>query len=256
MIHVKIDGRLGNQMFQYAVCRAVAMRRGYNFSFPVRGDEHIINDEGHHLTDYFDLDTGVRDAPILNAYWENWNTLGYDDAIFGVADFTLLIGFFQSERYFEGIEEEVRSWFKPKSETMAGSFLSGRNPEDHCIIHFRGGDYTGKDGWILGKPYFDAAMSAVDAMKPGLGYVVVTDDVPLASTIFEGIECVSNDMMTDFEILRRARHRIISNSTFSWWASWLSGDSLTVAPDRWLNHNRPGFGFFPADIRSRRFLYV
>jgi len=256
MIHVKIDGRLGNQMFQYAVCRAVAKRREYNFSFPLKGDEYIINDEGHHLTDYFDVDTGVRDAPILGVYWENWDTLGYDEAIFSVADFSLLVGFFQSERYFEGIEDEVRSWFRPKYETKAGAFLSERDPEDHCFIHFRGGDYRGKDGWILGMHYFREAMSAVESARPGVRFVVVTDDVPLASEMFGNIECVRNDMMTDFEILKSAKQRIISNSTFSWWASWLAGDSLTVAPDRWINHNRPGSGFFPADIRTEKFLYV
>ena len=36
--------------------------------------------------------------------------------------------------------------------------------------------------------------------------------------------------------MRRCRHFVIANSTFSWWAAWLGEkkDSVIVAPRRWF----------------------
>lgn len=52
MISIELMGRLGNQMFQYAVCRTIAERNGYDYHIP-RGKGH-----GQNLSDYFDLDMG------------------------------------------------------------------------------------------------------------------------------------------------------------------------------------------------------
>jgi hypothetical protein len=43
-------------------------------------------------------------------------------------------------------------------------------------------------------------------------------------------------MIGDFEAMRRCRHFVIANSTFSWWAAWLGEreGSVVVAPRRWF----------------------
>ena len=38
--------------------------------------------------------------------------------------------------------------------------------------------------------------------------------------------------------------------------SWLSNKEISVAPNYWLNHNKPELGFYPIDIKSEKFIYV
>ena len=47
----------------------------------------------------------------------------------------------------------------------------------------------------------------------------------------------SNNEFEDFEILKNCQHKIISNSTFSWWAAFLGEieGSITICPKKWTN---------------------
>jgi hypothetical protein len=59
MISVKLKGRLGNQIFQYSVCRMVAYKNNFNFYIPEKGEPST---EGIHIKNFFDnLDTGIED---------------------------------------------------------------------------------------------------------------------------------------------------------------------------------------------------
>jgi hypothetical protein len=51
MISVSLKGRLGNQIFQYAVCRISAHRNNVNFFIPEVGEPST---EGIHVKNFFD----------------------------------------------------------------------------------------------------------------------------------------------------------------------------------------------------------
>lgn len=88
-----------------------------------------------------------------------------------------------------------------------------------------------------------------------MNFLVITDDTEAAGELFD-FDIVSNDIMVDFKLLYSSTFCIIPNSTFSWWASWLSEKKLIVAPDRWLNYNSPEARFYPSDIRTEKFIYI
>lgn len=255
MITVKLSGRLGNQMFQYSVCRVAAKKMGYNFFIP---DETSPSTEGQHIRSYFEnLNLGKKDGEVLHTYQEDFSSQKYDNEIFKLLDFTELIGFFQTPKYFVGFENEIKKYFKIKQFEETKIFYENFNINDHCIIHFRASDYKNHGHIFLEKNYYDKAMETVKNFFPNVTFLVVTEDIQSAEYMFPNIKCFSHqDMMIDFEILYKSKINIIPNSTFSWWSSWLGDKLMVVAPNNWWNHNKPELGFYPSDIKTDEFVYV
>ena len=61
----------------------------------------------------------------------------------------------------------------------------------------------------------------------------------MAEKYFPDDDIVASDEKTDFKHIKDAKYKIISNSSFSWWAAWLGlpESSAVVAPAKWLNYN-------------------
>jgi hypothetical protein len=267
---VYLNGRLGNQMFQYVIARATAERIGCNFFVPGTTEEatglysemsrifsvhletfHPGNPHfwlGHGL---FDVHLGSRDDIVTRIGDDSRPNGGAD------ADGLFLHGYFQSEQHFAHIRPEVKRWFTVSDEVlhMANPVLEKYPVDSTCYIHFRGGDYKSIPHWYLPGQYYLDAMDLVRSRVPGIRFVVVTDDREEAASVLPGIESVSNDAHVDFCLLNKARWCIIPNSSFSWWACWLNDDSFVVAPHGWLNHNSGG-PFNPSGIETARFNYI
>ncbi len=86
--------------------------------------------------------------------------------------------------------------------------------------------------------------------------MVITDDIDDAKVFFKDTDIISNDIMVDFSLLYSSKYCIIPNSSFSWWAAWLSDEKITIAPVRWINYNNINSGFWPSDVASKKFTYV
>lgn len=257
MIECKLGGRMGNQLFQYSVCRIIAEKNGYNFYVPRLGDPSICaSTEGHHLLNFFpDLNLGINDGCIKYKFSEDHTSQKYDPNILDLPDFTLISGFFQTDKYYEGYENRVRSWFKIKGDQITDSILDKYDVNEYCFIHLRGSDYKNHTHWFLDRNYYQLAMNKI-LEKYNIKFLIITDDILTAKEWFPDIDAISNEMMVDFKLIYYSKYCIISNSTFSWWPAWLSDKKIIIAPDNWLNHNRPEMGFYPVDMRTNRFIYI
>jgi hypothetical protein len=156
----------------------------------------------------------------------------------------VLTGYFQSSKYFADVSGEIRELFASPCLTH----LDISTPdlfERGIVVHIRRGDYLvganrNKHG-ILDERYYRRAM---DAARTELGadcpFFVFSDDLawcrqqawlagPSIVFVDEPDTCRSLQLMTQF------RHFILSNSTFSWWAAWLSNKNGRVwVPNRWF----------------------
>jgi hypothetical protein len=254
MISIELNGRLGNQMFQYSVCRIAAEKNGYNFYISREPNAH-----GQNISDYFNLDMGINDGShLVFRYSENTHTQTYNPDVFNIADNTIIHGFYQTDKYFSGYEDKIKKWFSIETDHKTDVILSEFPIEDYCYLHFRGTDYKNWDDGkkFLPKKYFDDAIKKIREHKDDIKVLIITDDPVLANEIFPGERIISNDLMTDFKLLYYSKYCIIPNSSFSWWASWLSDKYLTIAPYCWLNYNYQDLGFYPADIESDKFIYI
>lgn len=240
MITIDLQGRIGNHLFQYAVCRSVAERNGYNYWI----DSNIW--QGKIL---FDVEYGIKDGNIKYDYYEgDIIEKKYNPDIFKVSDFTILRGYFPTEKYFT--YEQVKSWFKPKMRIEV--------EKDICYIHFRGKDYNREDYWNfyqLPKDYYDVAIKYIIANYEIIKFIVVTDDISTAKKWFPELEIISDTAIHDFYLLNAANYFISSNSTFSWWAAYLNRDNIVIAPQGWHTY-RTTKKFLPKDIEVERFKYI
>lgn len=255
MISVYLNGRLGNQLFQYSLCRLISYKNGYKYHIPRIGEPST---EKQHISNYFEnLDLGIElENNIQNIYREDHTVQEYNPNLFKIKDNTKLWGFFQSSKYFEDDVDLIRSWFSIKKTDYCDFIINKYPKEEYCYIHLRGTDYKNHSHWCLNKDYYENSMKYVKDLYPNLSFLIVTDDLNMCSEFFPNVPAVSNDMLTDFYVLTNAKYLIISNSSFSWWAAWLKDKDLIMSPNNWLNYNKPELGFYPKDIKTKNFTYI
>jgi hypothetical protein len=231
-------GRLGNAMFQIASTIGIAIKSGNKYAFP-----HWLNYdalERFHTKEDIDMQKYFANPlPLLEEemqfkdYNVNW---GYNDIVFSSDACINLIGHMQSEKYFEHCKDEVRHYLNLKEPKSYYHTLPNANA---VAIHVRLGDYENNYHPIMTKEYYLSAMEimAANGLK---NFYVFSDEIEKAKVIFEDIENVSFvhgvGTMEDLYTMQQCSHFIIANSTYSWWASWLSQNpnKIVIAPRRWF----------------------
>lgn len=200
---------------------------------------------------------------------------GYYDPKILEFDSMYLRGAFQSERYFADIKEEVRSTYQfPELEEMhlpSKLYESTRESLERIMgtesvgLHMYRGDSRNNeelyDG-ICTEQYYEGAVRYIQDRYPDAVFYIFSNEPKwvknwvislMKNQIEEGMSreeirnlqkrfilMDENSEQTgylDMLLMSRCRHNIISNSSFSWWASWLNEHpgKLTCAPSRWIN---------------------
>ena len=246
-VFVEQDIALGNHLFQYCICRIVAMKNGYNFFIPYSGK----------LKECFpNLDLGVSDGIIRYGCPDLREGEEFNPHIYNVRDFTHLNGNYQGVKYYEDHEDLVKEWLKIEMDDEVQKVIDKYPVDEYCYIHLRGN--SNKSSWFMTpKSFYEKGIAEMTKMKEDVKFVIITDDVELSKEFFPDIDVISGHyegVMTDFKSLYFAKYSIISNSTFSWWPRWLS-DGITFAPNHWLNYNKGG-EFCPKGMETKKFIYI
>jgi hypothetical protein len=247
VIRVHTDGRMGNQMFQLAFAHAAARRLGtrYVYARPPFKDDIL----GPPLWRLFDIGewghAGVRlarYAAFLARHGPRAPNVAVPHdvepaAILGtLREGVVYIGFYQSEQWFAGYEDQVRAMFTPLPRFEA-EFEARRPERPYICMHVRRGDYLATGGWALPTSWFLAALEAVPD-RERYDVIVVSDDPAAVRQELRGVgefRCEPNSMMVDLLLLMNADVVITSNSSFSWWGAWLNRrDAHVIAPQHWL----------------------
>lgn len=256
---------LGNQMFQYAAGRALSLRLGVPLLLDVRWFA------GHHNRAYglgaFDLDAGLIETGELPAgvphlvepyrhYWPGLERVS--------AAPVAIEGYWQSPRHFGRWRDIIRADFAfPPLPSERGRALAARiaATPNAVAVHVRRGDYVHdrptRERWggICTPDYYAAAFNRLAARFGRLNLFVFGDDpswlhesfrVPLHETTVVDVADHRVAPVHDMHLMSLARHHVIANSTFSWWAAWLAValDPVVISPGRWT-HDSPaetGYG--------------
>ncbi|MCP4329548.1 MAG: alpha-1,2-fucosyltransferase [Alphaproteobacteria bacterium] len=271
-IYVQLDGRLGNQMFQYAAGRALADTR--NAALVLVSPNTGNGKKPGCALDPFELGDVELVGPLIpDDPWrrriqritDRWfpahsRRLGLPvireadirspEQFFGLSRSSCLVGFWESPGYFDRIADRIRADFdlgrfaaEAQAETMAT--ISARQT---VAVHVRLGDLTDasrRDGSFdfCRRDYYDRARALIDRCGEDLHYLVFSDEPATARAMLsDWRKCTfveGNSPYQDMMLMSRCRHFIIANSTFGWWGAWLGagGESMVVAPRLWLSLN-------------------
>lgn len=191
-------------------------------------------------------------------------TFAFRPDFFDQPDGTYLHGNWQSEKFFTPIVNLLRLHFSfrypppPAVEAMAARIRTGGTS---AFVHFRRGDYVrnatfNREIGVLPLAYYTRAMALLRARVPEAKLFVFSDDIDTVEREFQPGGSVVYVRATEpwhsfdkIRLMSLCDHGIISNSTFAWWAAWLSRspEKLIVAPEPWFDAGgRSGADIVPA----------
>jgi hypothetical protein len=259
IVTLRVSGGLGNQLFQYAAARSVAIRCSADLVLDLsfyHGGRHR-NFELNQFPIKAEL-RGLPKSKFLAAVSKMAGSLipriHYREKSFHYSlDFeqidapVSLDGYFQSFKYFDSCENQIRNELKPPALDGAynRSLVEAISSKQSAILHVRRGDYVTnpKAKKTFAECTIDYYRRALEYLPANSRVFVFSDDILWAkqnlnlgeSAVFIG-DGTPRSGIEDLKLMSLGHHHIIANSTFSWWGAWLAGPNkgLTIAPARWF----------------------
>ena len=242
-------GRLGNQMFQHASTKGIARKLGVEYCIPPanRPDFQIDN---YGLFESFEM-KNVDSVQFLNnghSPFVQERQFHFDEELFTLCpDHVSLNGFFQTEKYFKHVEDEIREDYTFKSEWLnpCKEFMSQFEGQEVAFLHVRRGDpnLADKRGFkwayvnlqdqhpVQPLEYYEEALKNFPEDMPVL---VFSDSIDWCKEqdifkpdrfMFSEPEHKYDDgalvPYVDLCLMSLCSHAIIANSSLSWWGAWL-----------------------------------
>ena len=218
------NGRLGNQIFQYAFLFGLSKAKGYDFCIPPNTD----------LLKCFDISCKLN-TPKLRK--NNEKHFHYDEGFPSYLDNTDYSGYYQSEKYFEHCKTELINSLQFKQEWKVPLNMETK---DLVSIHVRRGDYVGNEYHpVVNTDYINAAKMHF----PNKKFIVFSDEIEWCRNNNIGdYYAESNNHYIDLYQMTLCSGAIIANSTFSWWGAYLGRDKeKVVAPKKWFSGHYTGW---------------
>ena len=266
MLVIRLQGGLGNQMFQYAFGQAIAAK--------VCGP--VYYDDSSFVTDALrdrEIDAWQVEIPLVpvavrHRFPKKFGGLGlgsnllrgsmplsrvrekrpyrFDQRYLQERRSAYYDGFWQNQSYFEAVADKLREKFQPRQPLGNHSTkLLSQIEKNHSVnVHIRRGDYVNHPvHYVCDMTYYEQAVSQLLSKYTGLHLFVFSDDpewceknldFPCPMTIVDSRRGAPPH--EDIFLMQHCRHHVIPNSSFSWWGAWLKHDSSgeVYAPDRWF----------------------
>lgn len=274
MIIIQLKGGLGNQMFQYALYRALKKKgktvkiddvngfvndklrkpvlQGYGLDYEKASKEEVIA-----LTDSkMDIFSRIRRKFTGRKTFRIDEESGrFDPNILELED-AYLVGYWQSEKYFsdESVQNEIREAFEKRpqelmNDTVSWTLLQQIECCESVSLHVRRTDYVDEEHKhihnICSEKYYKNAINEIRQKFPKAVFFIFTDDKEWCKEHFKG-KCFSvveleegpKTDIAEMMLMSKCKHHIIANSSFSWWAAWLNDapEKVVIAPKKWINN--------------------
>ena len=274
---IKLDGRMGNKMFQWAFGRAFEAKNGimpifddsketlkldcFKLSKEIKTIHKPLWNKILRKTILFrNLRNKLTELKVIYPQYKEETICLYQPDLFEVTPPAYISGYFQTEKYFEQIRERLQKDFqltKPLNNANKEILEKIRNTNS-VSIHFRRGDYlksrvAANFGNIGEQYYHDAIKYVSENTSESLTLFVFSDDINwIRKNIKFGHETVYVDINAgkqgyfDLELMKNCKHNIIANSSFSWWDGWLNENhnKIVVMPSP-VRPNKPDYDRIP-----------
>lgn len=262
MIRVVLSGGVGNQLFQYAAGRALALARNTELQVD-RPTAKLTTVRRERVVP--SLQTAAKEASLFASIYRKWAIkhhcthlmrgrvfyqVGYEfsESFFELPDETTLFGFFQNERYFKPFSDRIRSdlSFNLDPPTPETNRLIARIQEDNAVsVHVRRGDYLNIESFnVCTKAYYIEAIKLLRNKLKNPRFYFFSDDIDWCCHHFKSEDFIichlpesKQSSIHDLKTMSLCQHHIIANSSFSWWGAWLNRNpnKIVAAPYKWFN---------------------
>lgn len=276
MIRIVMLGRLGNNLFQYALGRVLAEKHGV----PLVMDGSWFNSEGWGQVKCLKLLPGpaagtvkvvrrcsLGTRALLKAtgkhYWEyrgvpvlreNERDQSFDPSFMEAPADCMLFGYFQTPLYFQGFENTLREELSTRDlglEKGCEALADRLRKPGSVAVHVRRTDYAGNpDLDLCDIEYYRNAMNRMRGTVDNARFFIFSDEPAWCGMHHTGrdVEVVHHrkppPALTDLHLMGLADHHIIANSSYSWWAAWLGEKpgQKVLMPARWLGRIKAPIG--------------
>ena len=281
MLIIKIFQGLGNQLFQYALGRSLEERFGakvkYDLSWFKENSQHrqfgldrfktkieIAND-----AEVYNVKNGIFSNRIRNYIFQKElkfkpyykqpyfkeDLSKLDLNILKINSRTYIEGYFSSDIFFSDIRNELIKEFQLNSDLSLQNkeTIERIQQQNSVCLSVRRGDFLKYSMHnVCQLDYFKDAISLMNEKITNPVYYIFSDD---NEWVKENLKIEQEhyfithnypDFYEDFRIMKNCKHHIIPNSTFSWWAAWLSQSKqkVVIAPETWLDSEDIDYSYF------------
>ncbi len=282
VIVIRLQGGLGNQMFQYAHGRRLATATGRLLWLDLSWfdeAESLGQTPRSYQLGAFRTRSLVLPAWLARAAFSGSPSRGLvtraverfvhrvressgpiDPASLRGRRIVHLEGYWQGEAFFEPFAAAIGDDFRLAAPMTAHrkGILRRIGEKASVSVHVRRADYVTHPGvsafhGTCAPEWYADAMARMEEHEPGCRFVVFSDDVPWsranlparADMIF--VDKSDGRDYEDLHLMAACRHHIIANSSFSWWAAWLnrSPGKRVIAPRRWFLAREAPDGLLP-----------
>jgi hypothetical protein len=243
MIITKLQGGLGNQIFQWAFGRHLSNK--YNVPFYIdtnfyKQDIMEVTKRSYSLDKFPNLKCNFIEIAVNNGKQllrfnepSKFTNLEYNES-----NNYYLDGYFQSEKYFLESSDLIRNELSPSDEVLKKLNLTPFIDTNVVSLHVRRTDYLTSNGYhpVQSIEYYKKALDIIGEYDH---IFVFSDDIQWCkdNLTFNNILFMEGfDDVEDLWLMSMCKNNIIANSSFSWWGAWLNvnPDKKVIAPKKWF----------------------
>lgn len=268
MIISRLNGGLGNQMFQYSLGRVLSKLNSTSLYLDLSlysKNKNYSNSRDYELDIFENIKAEIYTNQLqkeslkinrlklilnkylklkLSAYPSNWikeESSQFNPKILKLRGSYLLDGYWQTEKYFKKYRDTILNDFVfPKKTSKKNQELIKKIKCNQATsIHVRRGDYvsnimTNKYHGVLPLKYYKKAIDLIRTKVSKPIFIIFSDDLNWCRNnlaVPKNSIFVSNNKKNSFEDMRLmslCKHNIIANSSFSWWGAWLNKNKSKI----------------------------
>jgi len=261
IIITKLNGGLGNQMFQFALASVIASKHNStilidknifkltekkpghtprNYELGIFGiDKPTASDKDIHYFEQLSLVNKIRRELHLNypeiCFEKNFS---YDFKLKESKPPVYLRGFFQSYKYLQGFEDMLQERFRFPEDSLDDinkNYLDKIKLTNSVSVHIRRGDYvkdriTQEFHGNCTLDYYNDAIARINCNNTVCEFFFFSDEIEWVVREFKDLlfkkhfigHNKERNSWKDMLLMSNCKHNIIANSSFSWWAAWLN----------------------------------
>ncbi len=277
-VTMRLAGGLGNQMFEYCALRSHMLKYHIEGELSLKGitnkthnvyslnhfciskkikitkREGIKSSLNYLLYGFYYVFLGKRKngfrvmqkmQPILNYFGFYCVPDGYMELQESPSRHQVMVGYYQSLKYFEEYKDILKKELRVKEKVLPQNkkILDKIKKETSVCVHIRRGDYVGSNHQVCTIEYYQNAMQVMKKRVKDPTFFIFSDDIAWVKEHLKSNEKMvfiegNNPNYEELRLMYHCKHFIISNSSFSWWAQYLTDSKkrITIAPSKWFQN--------------------